>query len=177
MWMSGLAGGNAAQVTLSSSSATAISNGYAGYAAGLGLSYSPMPMTAGEVDLLYSERKFGFNSTKNSFPTIQVPLFLHYRLMNIYAGAGLYGALWKFDGELVKGSKTSEISPTDAGQAALEMGFALDAGMNMMVMGMPLRFDFRRFQSLNDVAKSSSLKGKVVEYQILVGYNKGLGGK
>jgi hypothetical protein len=177
MWMSGLVGVNASQATLTSSSATAVSNGYAGYALGAGLSYSPMPMTAGEVDLIYSERKFGFNSTKNSFPTIQVPVFVNYRLMQFYAGAGAYGALWKFDGELVKGSKTSDISPTDAGQAALEMGFALNAGLNMVVKGLPLRFDFRRFQSLNDVASSSSLKGKIVEYQVLVGYNLGVGGK
>jgi hypothetical protein len=176
-WTSGLTGLNASQVTLTSSSATSVSNGYAGYALGGGFSYSPFPMVAAEADLLFSQRKFGFNGSKNSFPAVQVPLLAHCRFMRFYGGAGLYGAMWSFNGELVKGSTTSKISPAKAGQETLEMGFAVDFGMNYMLMGIPLRFDFRRLQSFNDITKSSSLKGKIVEYQLMMGYNLGVGGK
>jgi hypothetical protein len=165
-----LAGGNGTQVTVDGNGEKSISNGYASYALGTGFSYFPISNLAFELDVFFTNRKFGFDATKASFSTFQIPFTTQYHFWQFHVGGGAYTALWSFDGVMESDGQTKTVSVADAGQTSSEVGIALLAGLTQRVYGLPLRLEARYFQSVTDIAKSSSFKGSLTEWQILLGY-------
>jgi hypothetical protein len=164
-----LAGGNATQVKLVGSDETSTSNGYASYAAGGGLSASSDGTLALTAEAFYANRKFGFGDTSAGFSTLQFPIMARYQGSSLYIGGGLYAALWTFKGEMITSGQTKMVKVSETGQSSTDLGFVLSSGLKQKIFGLPLLFELRRFQSVNDVAKSTSFKGSLVEWQALVG--------
>jgi hypothetical protein len=165
-----LAGVNATQVKLVGSDTTSTSHGYASYTVGVGFSILYKSKASLSLDALYTNRKFGFGITSADFSTIQLPIMARFHTPILYVGAGVYSALWSFKGEMLTDGKSERVKVSDAGQSATEFGFLLSTGMKRSILGLPLLFEVRRFQSINDLAKSNTLKGSLIEWQILVGY-------
>jgi hypothetical protein len=165
-----LAGANATQVKVISTDETTVSNGYASYAVGGGFSVFSESNIALSADAFYTNRKFGFGETSATFSTIQVPLMARYYASKLYLGTGVYAALWSFKGEMVTNGESKSVKVSDAGQSSTDLGFLVSTGIKQRIFGLPLLFEIRRFQSLNDIAKSSTFKGSLVEWQILAGY-------
>jgi hypothetical protein len=165
-----LAGGNGTQLTLEGSTEKFVSNGYASYALGTGFSYFPIPNLAFELDAFFTNRKFGFGSTNASFSTFQIPFTAQYHFLQFHVGGGAYTALWSFNGEMVNNGQTKSISVAQAGQTSSETGYVLLGGLTQRVYGFPLRLEARYFQTMTDIASASSLKGSLIEWQVLLGY-------
>jgi len=169
-------GGNVPQVTISDSSTTHVSDGYAGHVLGVGFSYIPKPIFAVEVDGFYSYRKFAFGDTQGEFNTLQFPVTAQLRFGRVNVGSGIYAAIWKYDGKITRSGTVIQASATSAGHTKTETGFIALGSFKKSVYGMPLRFELRYCQSVSDVASSSSFKGSIVEWQFLAGWDIGGGG-
>jgi hypothetical protein len=170
---SAFVGINATQVTLSNATTDFGSDGYNGVTAGLGLAVLPKSFFAIEADVFYTNRVFGFGSTKGSFNTLQIPLSTQLRVGPFNVGAGGYTALWKFNGQMEQSGSQVTATAGNAGNSSTEYGLMGLAALKMPIKGIPLRFELRAFKSMSDIAKSTELKGTLMEYQFLVGYDVG----
>jgi hypothetical protein len=170
---SAFVGINATQVTIANATTSFVSDGYNGFTAGLGLAVLPKPFIAFEVDAFYTNRIFGFGSTKGSFNTLQIPVSAQLRFGPFNVGAGGYTALWKFNGQMEQAGSTVTATAENAGNSSTEFGAMGLATFKTPIKGIPLRFEFRAFKSFSDIAKSTELKGSLMEYQFLVGYDVG----
>jgi hypothetical protein len=170
---SAFVGINATQVTISNATTDFVSDGYNGFTAGIGLAVLPKSFFAIETDVFYTNRVFAFGSTKGSFNTLQIPLSSQLRVGPFNVGAGGYAALWKFNGQMEQSGSTVTATAKNAGNSDTEFGLMGLAAFKMPIKGIPLRFEFRAFKSASDVAKSTELKGTLMEYQFLVGYDVG----
>ncbi len=169
-------GANAPQVTISDSSTKHVSDGYSGHVLGAGISYVPRPIFALEADGFYAYRKFAFGETKGEFNTLQFPITAQARFWRMNIGAGMYAALWKYDGKITRSGASVQASATSAGHAKMETGFVALGSFKKSVYGLPLRFEVRHCRSMSDLAASASFKGSIVEWQMLVGLDIGGGG-
>ncbi len=162
-------GTNATQMTVAGEGQTSISNGYAGYTIGGGFAYIPNPNLVIELNGFVTQRKFGFGDTFASFPTLQFPLTAQYHFWQFHIGGGAYSALWKFNGQMVSDGTQSTVTVAQAGQKSSELGYLLLAGLTQRIYSIPMRFEARRFQSINNLSSKSALNGKVSEWQLLIG--------
>ncbi len=168
-------GVNATQVTITDTTSSATSNGYNGATLGAGIAYLPRAFLAVEIDGFMTDRVFEFNSTKGEFKTLQIPATAQLRISKFNVGAGMYSALWKYDGKMTQNGVTTTASANNSGNTSNELGFLALAAFKQEVYRIPLRFELRRFQSTNDLATASNIKGSLVEYQFLIGYDFGEG--
>lgn len=165
------AGANATQVTLKSKDETTLSNGYASYSVGTGLSYRPMSLISLQADGFFANRKFGFGETSAAFSTLQFPVTAQVHFWQFRIGAGAYAAFWNFDGEMMVDGQRKTISSSAAGQTSKETGIVLLGGFQQVLFGYPIRFELRNFRSMGDIAKSDEFKGTLAEWQLLAGYD------
>jgi hypothetical protein len=164
-------GFNTAQLRLRSDSATYLSNGYNGHTSGIGLSVVPRPSYAFELDAVYSNRIFGFGSTKGYFNCLQIPLSVYTRFAGLRMGLGFYGSFWRKGSKLLKKGSISSVGVGETGNEVFEKGIVGTIGYKTRISKIPLHFSLRTLSSHGDVAKSSSLKGSIAEYQFLVGFD------
>jgi hypothetical protein len=170
---SAFVGINATQVTIAGSGLEAVSDGYNGFAGGVGLAALPKTWFAAEADVFYTHRSFGFGTTKGGFNTLQIPITAQLRMGPTNLGGGFYTALWNFKGEIVQNGAAAAATASSAGHASTEYGVVGLAAFKTPVKGIPLRFEFRFMKSMSDIASSSEFKGSLVEYQFLIGYDFG----
>ncbi|MEY4066383.1 MAG: hypothetical protein RIR26_2591 [Pseudomonadota bacterium] len=162
---------NTAQLRLKSDSATYLSNGYNGHTSGVGLSIVPRPTFALEMDAVYSNRIFGFGNSKGYFNCLQTPVSIYSRFESFRAGLGLYGSFWRQGGKLLKNGSISSVGVNEAGNEFFEKGILASIGFRAKIKKIPLNFSLRTIYSLGDIAKATSLKGSIAEYQLLVGFD------
>jgi hypothetical protein len=166
-------GGGASQLNLTSTTRTNKSDGYLAPVLGGGVSYSFASFLDFEADALYVQRKFGLFDVKTSFPVLQIPVFAKFQYKPFQLNFGLYSALWVFNGEMLQGETTSEVSPADAGLKTSEIGMTAGAGYTFSVRGIPLRAEIRWQKSMTPVATDANLTSSIVEYQCLLAYEFG----
>lgn len=162
---------NATQVKVSTSSDDYTSEGYMGFVVGGGVAWIPFNALAVQGDVFYSNRIFGFGDTKGFFNTWQIPLTLQLRAGNVSLGGGAYTAFWRALGRMEESGTKVLAEAGAAGQSLTEFGYLGQLALSANVRSLPLRFEFRFFKSLSDVAKSSDFKGSLTEYQFLVGFD------
>ena len=162
---------NTAQLRLQSDAASYWSNGYNGHTSGVGLSIVPRPTYALEADAVYSQRIFGFGDYKGYFNCFQIPVTVSSRFESFRAGVGLYGSFWRPGGKLIKNGSISSVGVNEAGNEFFERGVLASIGFRAIIKKVPLNFSLRTIYSIGDIAKATTLKGSMAEYQLLVGYD------
>jgi hypothetical protein len=162
-------GVNAPQVRLTGGPATYVSSGYSGSLSGFGFSVLPDPRYKFELDAVYTNRVFGFGSSKAFFNCFQFPVSVQLRRETLSLGAGVYGAVWrngKSDNQI---SSFSEVAADEVGKGSKEYGFLGLLSIRQKILEIPFYLAFRYLRTESDIAKSSLLKGSLSEYQLLVG--------
>ena len=162
---------NATQVKVSNSADEYTSEGYLGFVAGAGVALFPKPYLAFQGDVFYSSRIFGFGSSKGFFNTWQIPLTAQLRAGNVSVGGGVYTAFWRAIGRMEESGTKVLVSTDSAGNNLTEFGYLGQIAITTKFGKLPIRFEFRGFRSLSDIAKSPELMGTLSEYQLLVGFD------
>lgn len=165
------AGVNATQLIVADRVERFTSDGYNGFSLGVGLTVTPKPYYAIEADFAYTNRVFGFGSSKGFFNTWQLPLSVQLRLGPLSFGGGGYAAIWRATGKMEQDGTKLTVSSSSTGNASFEFGWLAMVSFKKEVRKVPIRFEFRRYGSVSDVLKDAKLKGTLQEYQFLAGYD------
>jgi hypothetical protein len=164
-------GVNATQLIVTDQLERFTSDGYNGFSLGVGLTVMPKPFYAIEADIAYTNRVFGFGSSKGFFNTWQIPLSVQLRLGPLSFGGGGYASVWRASGKMEQDGTKLTVSSSSIGNASFEFGWLAMVSLKREVRRVPIRFEFRRYGSISDVLKDTKLKGTLQEYQFLAGYD------
>lgn len=165
---------NASQVNFKTNSQEYRSDGYNGYSAGGGLAFIPRKTYALEIDGIYSARVFGFGSSKVFFNCLQVPVSAYLKLGPVSFGGGAYASFWRKGGKIQSSDTTTSVSVEDIGSQSFEYGTLWLINYKTPFKALPLRIEFRAYNSINNFAKTSGLTGEINEYQLLISLDFGL---